>query len=49
VGVEARRTILPPDLFEQYADLNFWKDSRSSEAHVIRTSREAQGINGENA
>jgi sulfotransferase len=49
VGVEARRTILPPDLFEQYADLNFWKDSRSSEAHVIRTSREVQGINGENA
>jgi sulfotransferase len=49
VEVEARRTILPPDLFEQYAGLNFWRDSRSSEAHVIRTSREVQGINGENA
>lgn len=49
VEVEARRTILPPDLFEQYAGLNFWRDSRSSEANVIRTSREVQGINSENA
>lgn len=49
VEVEARRTILPPDLFEQYAGLDFWRDSRSSEAHVIRTSREAHSINSENA
>jgi len=49
VEVEARRTILPPDLFEQYAGLDFWRDSRSSEANVIRASREAQSINSENA
>ena len=49
VEVEARRTILPPDLFEQYAGLNFWRDSRGSEAHVIRTSREVQSSNCENA
>nr|WP_298116700.1 sulfotransferase [uncultured Pseudomonas sp.] len=49
VKVEARRTILPPDLFEQYAGLDFWRDPRSSEANVIRASREAQSINSENA
>lgn len=49
VEVEARRTILPPDLFEQYAGLDFWRDPRSSEANVIRASREAQRINNENA
>ena len=49
VEVEARRTILPPDLFEQYAGLDFWRDPRSSEANVIRTSREAQSINSESA
>ncbi|HEX8956621.1 MAG TPA: sulfotransferase [Burkholderiaceae bacterium] len=36
VGVEARRTILPPDLFEQYAKLSFWDDGAGSEAQVIR-------------
>ena len=36
VSVEARRTILPPDLFEQYAKLSFWNDSVGSEAQVIR-------------
>ncbi len=36
VGVEARRTILPPDLFQQYATLSFWKDGAGSAAHVIR-------------
>ncbi|HEX7644033.1 MAG TPA: sulfotransferase [Burkholderiaceae bacterium] len=36
VGVEARRTILPPDLFEQYAKLSFWNDGAGSEAQVIR-------------
>lgn len=36
VGVEARRTILPPDLFQQYASLSFWQDGAGSEANVIR-------------
>ncbi|HJV87576.1 MAG TPA: sulfotransferase [Noviherbaspirillum sp.] len=36
VGVEARRTILPPDLFRQYASLSFWEDGAGSEANVIR-------------
>ncbi len=36
VSAEARRTILPPDLFEQYSKLSFWNDSVGSEAQVIR-------------
>lgn len=38
VSLEARRSLLPPDLFEQYASLNFWQDSSRSEASVIRPS-----------
>ncbi|MFG3694851.1 sulfotransferase family protein [Stutzerimonas stutzeri] len=41
VEVQARRTILPPDLFEQYAGLDFWNDQRGSEASVIRPSATA--------
>lgn len=47
VEVAARRTLLPPDLFEQYAQLDFWKDSRNSEAHVIRTTRDARALEQE--
>jgi sulfotransferase len=36
VGVESRRTVLPPDLFEQYSKLSFWTDNQGSAAHVIR-------------
>lgn len=35
VRLERRSTILPPDLFEQYAKLSFWKDPQGSRAHVI--------------
>lgn len=38
VSLENRRSILPPDLFEQYASLNFWQNSSHSEASVIRPS-----------
>lgn len=36
IALEARRTVLPPDLFEQYSKLSFWQDGRGSAAHVIR-------------
>jgi sulfotransferase len=36
VAMEPRRTILPPDLFEQYSKLSFWHDGNGSAAHVIR-------------
>jgi len=36
VEATARSTVLPPDLFEQYAALSFWQDSAGSAANVIR-------------
>lgn len=36
VAVEKRRTVLPPDLFEKYAQLSFWNNGDGSAAHVIR-------------
>jgi sulfotransferase len=36
VAPQPRRTILPPDLFEQYSKLSFWTDSTGSPAQVIR-------------
>jgi sulfotransferase len=36
VQLESRRTILPPDLFEQYSKLSFWLDGSASESRVIR-------------
>jgi sulfotransferase len=35
VGFQPRPTILPPDLFHQYSQLSFWKDTVSSRANVI--------------
>jgi sulfotransferase len=34
-----RRTVLPPDLFEQYAALSFWTNGAGSAANVIRPIR----------
>ena len=31
-----RRTILPPDLYEKYSALSFWRDGKGSAANVIR-------------
>ena len=41
VALAARRTILPPDLFEQYSKLSFWQDGTGSEAQVIRAKLQA--------
>ena len=38
VEVQRRRTVLPPDLFEKYAQLSFWRDQEGSGAHVIRAA-----------
>jgi sulfotransferase len=35
VSFDARETILPPDLFQQNANLSFWKDGANSRANVI--------------
>ena len=36
VEATTRHTILPPDLFDQYAALSFWQDGAGSTANVIR-------------
>ena len=35
VTFEPRKTILPPDLFESYANMSFWTDQAESSANVI--------------
>ncbi len=35
IEVIPRHTILPPDLFEQYSQLSFWKDNNASLANVV--------------
>lgn len=35
VSFEKRPTILPPDLFEKFESLSFWKDTSNSRANVI--------------
>ncbi|WP_234572359.1 sulfotransferase family protein [Rhodohalobacter sp. 614A] len=35
VEFKPRRTILPPDLFQKYSDLAFWRDTSGSAASVI--------------
>lgn len=39
VETQVRRTVLPPDLFEQYAALSFWQNGAGSAANVIRPIR----------
>ncbi|MFC3052095.1 sulfotransferase family protein [Kordiimonas pumila] len=34
-----RRTILPPELFEQYSQLNFWRDLQGSRARIISETK----------
>lgn len=38
VAHRPRPTVLPPDLFKQYANLDFWKDTEGSPASVITGS-----------
>ena len=35
VELQARRPVIPPDLFEKYAKLSFWTDAAGSAAHVV--------------
>lgn len=44
VAAVARRTLLPPDLFEQYAALSFWQNGAVSGANVIRPIRNASTV-----
>lgn len=42
VAFEARQTILPPDLFEQYSRLSFWHDTSGSRANVMTIRPDAR-------
>ena len=44
VAAVPRRTVLPPDLFEQYAALSFWQNGTGSAANVIRPIRNVAAI-----
>ena len=46
VAKENRRSVLPPDLFEKYAELSFWQDGNPSAASVIRAKQVANNITG---
>jgi sulfotransferase len=39
VSFEPRRTVLPPDLFEQYQNMSFWHDRANSLASVITAKK----------
>jgi sulfotransferase len=41
VAPQARRTLLPPDLFDKFAELSFWRDGTASAANVIRMKADA--------
>jgi sulfotransferase len=38
VALRPRQTVLPPDLFKQYSQLDFWKNHEGSLAHVINAT-----------
>lgn len=40
VEFKQRRSILPPDLFQKYSEMAFWKDTTGSAAHVITPKEE---------
>jgi hypothetical protein len=40
-SLQARQTILPPDLFAQYSKLSFWKDTAGSRANVLAVKASA--------
>ncbi len=44
VELQSRRTLLPPDLFQRFANMEFWRDLNASQAHVI-TAQPSQSPN----
>ena len=43
VEFKPRATILPPDVFTNFSQLNFWHDEANSKAHVIKFLKTEQG------
>jgi len=44
VAFEERRSILPPDLFQKYKDMDFWHDVTGSRANVIAAHRDGAPV-----
>ena len=40
-----RRSILPPDLFAKYQDMDFWQDQTGTRAHIIASKKPAAASN----
>lgn len=40
VEFKPRRSILPPDLFEKYSDMQFWQDSTGTSANIISAKKD---------
>jgi sulfotransferase len=44
VAFQPRRSILPPDLFAKYQDMDFWQDQTGTRAHIIASQKAASPI-----
>jgi len=44
VSFEERRTVLPPDLFRKFKDMDFWHDVTGSRANVIAAQRDGAPV-----
>ena len=42
VEFKPRRPVIPPDLFEKYAQLSFWADAAGSAAHVVTINKKKE-------
>lgn len=42
VELQPRRPVIPPDLFEKYAQLSFWGDAAGSAAHVVTVNKKKE-------
>lgn len=42
VAFNSRRSILPPDLFAKYQDMDFWQDTTGTAAHIIAASKKSE-------
>lgn len=44
VAFQPRRSILPPDLFAKYQDMDFWQDQTGTRAHIIASKKTASHV-----
>ncbi len=49
VSFEPHTTILPPDLFQKFQGMDFWRDLKASRANVITATRKEKADGAEAA